>query len=147
DGSEPNASSAAVAGDLTFSVRTVMRARAFLANFVPSDTITHTYLIKEVAARRGLPAICLSGNQSDQFYRPFGIMAIVGGAYSNGIWSQSASPIAYNAPMQSGKPAERPISFEVLHDNATPDLRTNVGIRTAGSPYSRPRYVLSSQNS
>lgn len=147
DGTEPSASSPEASGDLTFSVSTVLRARAFLANFLPSDTITHSYLLNQVAARRALPAVCLSGNNSQQFYRPFGVMAIVGGVYNGGIWSQGGSPIAYNATMQSGKPAERPISFEVLHDNPTPDLRTNVGIRTAGSPYSRPRYLLTNQNS
>ena len=147
NGSEPDESSLVATGALTFSTSTVLRARAFLANSLPSDTITHSYLINQVAARRSLPAICLAGDETRQFYRPFGIMAISGGSYSGGIWFQNSSPSAYNAPMQSGKAAERPISFEVLHDSATADLRTNVGIRTAGSPYSRPRYLLTSQNS
>jgi hypothetical protein len=146
DGRDPVETSTVATGPLTFPTNTALRARAFLPNAVPSDIITHTYILNEAAARRSLPAICVAGDNSQQFYRPFGIMAIVGGAYPGGIWSQSGSPLAYNAPMQSGKPAERPISFEVLHDNATPDLRTNAGIRTAGSPYSRPRYLLSGQN-
>lgn len=147
DGRDPDETSTAALGALTFTSNTALRARAFLPNAVPSEIITHTYILNEAAARRSLPAICLAGDNSQQFYRPFGIMAIVGGSYNGGVWFQSGSPLAYNAPMQSGKPAERPISFEVLHDNPTPDLRTNVGIRTAGSPYSRPRYVLSGPNS
>ncbi|HEX5175452.1 MAG TPA: chitobiase/beta-hexosaminidase C-terminal domain-containing protein, partial [Chthoniobacteraceae bacterium] len=147
DGRDPDATSLEAIGPLSITKNTALRARAFLPGAVPSEIITHTYIINEVAARRSLPAICLTGDNSLQFYRPFGIMAIVGGSYNNGVWFQNGSPLAYNAPMQSGKPAERPISFELLHDNATPDLRTNAGIRTAGSPYSRPRYSLSAQNS
>ena len=49
--------------------------------------------------------------------------------------------------MQSGKPAERPVSFEILHTDATADLRTGSFLRCAGSPYSRQRYILAMQNS
>ncbi len=165
NGSEPTPSSAAVTGPITVpSSGAVFRVRGFREGWVPSDTVTHTYLINQSAARRSLPAVCITGDIQRALYRPFGIFAISpnsSSAYTSGIWSQyigntsgnltspsvPPDPMAYNAPMQSGKPAERPVSFEILHDNATPDLRIDAGLRAAGSPYSRPRYVLDQQNS
>jgi hypothetical protein len=169
DGTVPTESSPAVLGPLTVNASTVLRARAFLPNAVPSATITHTYLIGQSAARQSLPAVCLTGDGPQAFFRPFGIFAIspntttpaTASAYTNGIWSQyigntsgsltapnvPPDPTAYNAPMQTGRPAERPIALEILHANATEDLRTEAGIRTAGSPFSRARYVLTNPNS
>lgn len=164
DGSDPISSSPALIGPITFSSNTPFRLRAFLANYVPSDIVTHTYLINQSVARRGLPAVCLTGDQTRVFYRPFGIFAInpnTTNAYTASIWSQfigntsgnlttpnvPPDPTAYNAPMQSGQPAERPVGFEILHDNTIADLRTVAGLRTAGSPYSRPRYIFTNQNS
>lgn len=180
DGSEPKETSTAVAGPLNLTTSTALRARAFLNGYLPSDTITHTYLINQSTARRSLAAVCLTGDSQQSFYRPFGVFAIQGGGYwsggtaapgsnFNGLWhyytgntasaatatgnpaypvpSVPADPMAYHAPMQSGKPAERPVGVEILHANATPDLRTGAFLRCAGSPYSRPRYVLTNHNS
>ncbi|MHA3774545.1 lamin tail domain-containing protein [Verrucomicrobiota bacterium sgz303538] len=164
DGSEPTLNSNIAAGPITVSSSLALRARAFLNNWLASDVITHTYLISQAVARRSLPAVCVTGDLQRALYRPFGILAISNdstAAYTGGIWSQyigntsgnltapNVAPdlMAYNAPMQSGKPAERPVSIEVLHDNITPDLRIDAGLRTAGSPYSRPRYILAAQNS
>jgi hypothetical protein len=165
DGSEPTSSSSLAGAALNFSSTSrVLRARAFAPGMVPSDIITHTYLINQSAARQGLPAVCLAGDEPRTFYRPFGIMAIVpntSSAYTGSIWNQfigntsgnltsptvPPDPSAYHAPMQSGLPAERPVSLEILNTGATPDLRTGAGVRLAGSPFSRPRYVLTAQNS
>jgi hypothetical protein len=164
NGSEPTETSTVLSGALNITVDTPLRARAFLDGYLPSDTITHTYLIAETAGRRSLAAICLTGDLQQSLYRPFGVFAInpnTSDAYTASIWSQfigNTNPnlnppnvlpntSAYNAPMQSGKPAERPVGFEILHTNATPDLRTGAFLRCAGSPFSRPRYVLSNQNS
>jgi hypothetical protein len=90
------------------------------------------------------------------------VFAIVNNAannYTGSIWSNHPNattltppntpedPSLYNAPMQSGKPAERPVAVEYLHTDATQDLRTGAFLRCAGSPYSRQRYVLTNQNS
>jgi hypothetical protein len=180
DGSDPTATSPVAPGTLTITTSASLRARAFLDSYLPSGIITHTYLINQSAARQTLPAVCLTGGETQAFYRPFGVFAIQGGGYwsggtaapasnFNGVWhpftGNTASadtatgspvypvpnvlqdPMAYHAPMQSGKPAERPVGVEVLHTNATPDLRTGAFLRCAGSPYSRPRYVLTNQNS
>ncbi len=166
DGSEPTATSPA-ATSLTLSANTALRLRAFLTNYVPSQTVTHTYLIARTAAQQSLPAFCLTGDSAQAFYRPFGVFAIVNNNttaangpvnYTGAIWSShpdattlsppntAENPSLYNAPMQSGKPAERPIGIEILHTDATPDLRNGAFIRCAGSPYSRQRYILAQQN-
>ena len=171
DGTEPAATSTVASTPLPFSVNTVLRARAFLAGAVPSDTITHTYLVNQSTARKSLPAACLTGDGSQAFFRPFGVFAIVNNNtnaaspptnYTGAIWSNhpnatslvagnagftAEDPSLYNAPMQSGKPAERPVSFEILHTDATADLRTGTFLRCAGSPYSRQRYIMATQNS
>ena len=164
NGSDPIGTSPIFPASRTYTTSTVLRARAFLANSIPSDIVTHTYLLNQTTARKGLPAVCLTGDESRTFYRPYGILAIVPNdtdSYTGGIWSQftgntaaSLNPpnvppdnSAYNAPMQSGRPAERPAALEVLHNNATADLRTVAGLRPAGSPHARPRYVLTNQNS
>lgn len=171
DGTEPTATSTVGSAPLPFSVNTVLRARAFLAGAVPSDTITHTYLVNQSTARKSLPAACLTGDGSQAFFRPFGVFAIVNNNtnaaspptnYTGAIWSNhpnatslvagnagftAEDPSLYNAPMQSGKPAERPVSFEILHTDATADLRTGTFLRCAGSPYSRQRYIMAMQNS
>jgi CotH kinase protein/Chitobiase/beta-hexosaminidase C-terminal domain/Lamin Tail Domain len=169
DGSEPTATSAAYSGTLAFGASTALRARAFVPGMVPSETITHTYLIAQTGARQGLPAVCLTGDEQRSFYRPFGVLAISHNAttpadqnaYTGSIWSQyigntaanlnppnvPPNTSAYNAPMQSGKPAERPVALEMLHAAGATALRTEAGLRTAGSPHGRPRYVLTNQNS
>jgi hypothetical protein len=168
DGSEPVETSTVAPGALTISTNTALRARAFLANYLPSDTITHSYLINQSTARKSLPALCLTGSLTRTFYRPFGVFAIVNNTSSNympdtggavnSIWSNHPSSTAnppntaedtslYNATLQSGKPAERGVALEILHTDATPDLRTGAFIRCAGSPYSRPRYKLTNHNS
>ena len=76
-------------------------------------------------------------------------------AYLNGVESATTlappntaeNPALYNAPMQSGKPAERPVAVEMLHSGTTADLRSGAGLRAAGSPYSRDRYILTNHNS
>lgn len=164
DGSEPTAASPVAPASVSISTATALRARAFLNDYIPSDVITHTYLVNQSTARRSLAAVCLTGDSQQAFYRPNGVFAVnsnAATAYTGGIWSQfigntsgnltspNVAPdlMAYSAPMQSGKPAERPVAVEILHSTAIPDLRTGAFLRCAGSPYSRPRYVLTNQNS
>ena len=168
NGTDPTATSTIATGPVTVSGSVVLRARAFLDGWVPSETITHSYLINQTVARRSLPAVCLTGDNQQVFYRPFGVFAIVNNNrnssvgplnYTGEIWSNHPNatvltppntpedPNLYNAPMQSGRPAERPHSLEILHTDATPDLRIGSYLRAAASPYSRQRYVLAAQNS
>jgi hypothetical protein len=77
DGTEPTSSSAIASGAVVLSTATALRARAFLDGWLPSDVVTHTYLINQSTARQSLPAFCLTGNIQRTFYRPFGVFAIV----------------------------------------------------------------------
>ena len=183
NGQEPTSVSPMASGAIPIGSSTILRARAFLEGWIPSDTVTNTYLVNQSAARRSLPAVCLGGDEQQTFYRPFGIFAIQGGGYwsggtagppsttgFNGVWhnftgntapastaanltpfypvpSVPADPLAYNAPMQSGKPAERPTTVEILHTDSTADLRDASFLRCAGSPHGRTRFQLLNQNS
>jgi autotransporter-associated beta strand protein len=139
------------ASPLSLTSNCILRARVFLSDAIPSAAATHTYLIAESAARRALPALCLGGDPALTFYGPNatngpahgeGIFAIKGGLYNqDGEWSPAGDPAAFNYPMQIGRFTEKPASLEFLPP-AGPALRTDLGVRVAGSAYSRPRFLL-----
>lgn len=136
---------------LTLTSNCIVRARVFVPRAVPSATATHTFLIAESAARRALPVLCLGGDPAFTFYGPNatngpihgeGIFAIKGGLYNqDGEWSFAGDPAAFNYPMQTGRFTEKPATIEFLPRSGAP-LRTDLGVRVAGSPYSRPRFRL-----
>lgn len=152
DGSEPTeATGSEYSGPIPVPASAVLRARCFKAGVVPSATRTHTYLIAQSAARRSLPAICVSADPALALYGPNtvggpaageGVMAIQGGGYpTNNIWSSLGDTSAFNVPMQRGRAFEKPSAFEFYPTNGA-SLRTDLGLRISGSPYSRPRYLL-----
>ena len=149
DGSEPNPG---VLYSVPIAITTdrIIRARAVLNGAIPSPTITHTYLLAESAAKRSLPALCLGGDPALTYYGPNtsggpaageGIFAIKGGTNVNGIWSHNGDPTAFHYPMQRGRSSEKPATLEFF-PLAGETLRTDLGVRISGSPYSRPRYRL-----
>jgi autotransporter-associated beta strand protein len=134
----------------TIAANTVIRARCFRPGLVPSETVTHTYLIAQSAARQSLPALCLTGDTGTTLYGPNasggpangeGIMAIKGGGYISDQWNNLGDMSAFNMPLQNGRHAERPAGFEYYPPGALP-LRTEVGLRLSGSNHARPRYLL-----
>jgi len=151
DGSEPSATNALYAAPLWIAANTTVRARCFKPGEVPSPIITHTYLVAQSAARRSLPAMCMSGSPSLALYGPNsgggpalgeGIMAIKGGIYDgSGIWNNAGDMAAYNMPMQKGRSSERAVGFEYYPTSGVP-LRTQLGLRVSGSPHARPRYKI-----
>ena len=151
DGSEPTATSGTVySGAITVGVSTAIRARAFKAGLVPSTTASSTYLIlNSTDTKRSLPAVCITADQTRALFRPFGIFAIFNNAsenYSGGIWHANGNRTHYNNPNLRGLFAERPANLQISYPNGTPGVNIDAGIRAAGSPYSRPRYVLAGQN-
>jgi hypothetical protein len=60
---------------------TVVRARAFLDDSLPSDVVTHCYLLKQPAALTNVPVLMLTADAGRDFYKPRGIMAITGGSW------------------------------------------------------------------
>lgn len=150
DGSEPTATSLTYTSPISISSNRVVRARAFKAAATPSASVTHTYLINQSSAKRSLPAILLGGNPALTFYGPNssggpaageGIFAIKGGSYS-GAWSNNGDTSAFHYPLLRGRASEKPATLEYLPLSGVP-LRTELGLRISGSPFSRPRYVLS----
>lgn len=154
DGSEPQTNNGVVynPAGLSISSGVVVRARAFRAGWIPSRTITRTYLANQPVALRSLPALSLVGDAQGAIFKSNGVTSIVGGFWSRAVTSNSvttgglwyaSTPEDYNIPMKYGRPYERPISFEFIEAGTTGSVyRTDCGLRVAGSAHARPRYVL-----
>jgi hypothetical protein len=127
----------------TSPVGRYIRAAAFKPGYEPSPIKTRTFLMNASSAMKGLPAICLSGSQTDVFYNPNGIMAIVGGTWSGGVW-QKLSPTDYNNVLGQGMDYERPVSLEYIRYLDGTEFQEDCGIRVHGSAWMRPRYTLAS---
>jgi hypothetical protein len=115
-----------------------IRAAAIKPGYVPSPIISHTFLYQASAAIKSLPIISLVGSPEQTFYEPDGVMAIVGGTYSGGVWT-STGPDSYNNVLEHG--LERPVSFEYLKAEDNTSLQVDCGIRVHGSNWMRPRYT------
>jgi len=122
-----------------------VRARAFAPGMLPSDIMTRNYALNYSAGVRTLPAIFLTGQAERTFYKPNGVFSIVGGSWPNGDWAPGNIATDYNFCMMRGETFERPAVMEVVKPDNTLDFRTELGIRFAGSPWSRPKYLLANQ--
>lgn len=149
DGSEP-APGFLYTAPISVPITRVVRARATRPGHIPSATVTHTYLVNQSAARRSLPAISLVGDPSLTFYGPNtsggpalgeGIFAIKGGSYVSDNWTHAGDPSAFHSPLVRGRAMEKPAALEFF-PLAGPQLRMGIGLRIAGSNWSRPRYRL-----
>jgi hypothetical protein len=123
-----------------------IRAAAFKTGYRPSEIKTRTYLMNSTAAMKGLPAICLSGNSSEVFYNPHGIMAIAGGSWSSGIWRPVNTATDYNNVLGQGIDYERPVSMEYIRFADGSEFQEDCGIRVHGSAWMRPHYTPPSIN-
>ncbi len=151
NGSEPSETNGLVyTTPLTLSATTILRACCVKSNSISSPILSYTYLLSQSAAKKTIPALSFIGDPGLAFYgtngipsllNPEGIMSIKGGAYPGGVWSGTGDPAAFNIPSLRGRCSERPVSFEYYPTNGSP-FRTDLGIRIAGSPYTRPRYKL-----
>jgi autotransporter-associated beta strand protein len=135
---------------LTLSATTVFRACCVKDGSIASPVLSYTYLLSQSDAKKTIPALSFIGDPGLIFYgtngipsltNAEGIMAIKGGTYPGGVWSGTGSPGAFNVPFLRGRCSEKPASFEFYPTNGSP-LRTDLGLRIAGSPYTRPRYKL-----
>jgi hypothetical protein len=124
----------------------VVRARAFLAGWLASDVVTHSYLLRQPAALTNVPALMLTADAGRDFYKPRGIMAISGGSWvavsSGSIW-QAATPWDYNNAEGDGYPFERAVHFEFFapsgyYPTNQPPVRDDIGLRLSGSTYLHP---------
>ena len=122
------------------SKTTCLRVRAVKAGWKPSPVKTQTYIFGADDATRSLPIVSLVGDEEETFYEPDGVMAIVGGYYSGGVWT-SDGPDSYNNIIQRGMAYERPVSFEFFNTDDGSDVEVDCGIRVHGSEWMRPRYL------
>ncbi|MFC0016755.1 chitobiase/beta-hexosaminidase C-terminal domain-containing protein [Roseibacillus persicicus] len=134
-------------GPIQVASNTVIRARSFLPDAIPSESVTHTYLINQGPAYQSIPAMCLSGDPALTFYGPNaadgpangeGVFAINGGSYDDGVWSANGQSSAYNHAAASGRSNEKYGAMEYLPLTGEP-LRTELGMRVAGSGHTRAR--------
>ena len=129
-----------------------IRAVAFAPGMLPSPPMTQTYLISEPAPRTTLPAVTLVGEQARSLYRPYGVMAIqnnvagAAGNYPTGPWSALGDAQQYNNANFRGIWGERPVTWQYLAANGQQLFNLDIGLRMAGSPFTRPRYILAGPN-
>jgi autotransporter-associated beta strand protein len=151
DGSEPSlVNGLRYSAPLSITTNTVVRAAVFANGYVPSLIRTHTYLIGQPAGLQSVATICINSDPAYSLYGPNtvdgpadgeGVMAIKGGIYVDSDWDNDGDTSAYNIPMQHGRAYEKPSSLEFYPLSGVP-LRTDFGLRIAGSGYSRPKYLL-----
>lgn len=124
-----------------------IRARAFAPNYIQSDTVTQTYIVGANPAVT-LPVVALTGDEGRSLYRPFGVFAIKNNAGANfpgGPWLGLGDPAQYNNANFRGQFMERSVNWSMLYPGA-PGFSFDIGLRAAGSPFTRPRYILGPQN-
>ncbi|MDD5326697.1 MAG: FN3 associated domain-containing protein [Phycisphaerae bacterium] len=126
---------------VTISSTKCLRASATKTGWRPSPSMSHTYIFGASATVRAMPLVSLVGDYGQTFFEPDGVMAIVGGYYSGGVW-QSGGVGTYNNPLQRG--LEKPVSLEIIDPQADANYQINCGIRVHGSDYTRPRYTRGS---
>lgn len=150
DGSEPTETTGiAYSGTISIGSTRVLRAAAFAPGMIPSPVASFTYLIGEPAPRPSLPAVSIIANQPRSLYRPYGTMAIVNnmsGNYPAGPWSALGDKQQYNNANFRGIWGERPVTWQHIAANGAPLFNLDIGLRLAGSPFTRPRYVLTGPN-
>ena len=117
----------------------VIRAAAFRTNYLPSASMTHTYIFNATAAIKSLPVISLVTG-SNNLYGPSGIVGISGGTYAGGVWAPVTTNDYHNTD-NHGVAWERPTSAELIQPGDNSGFQVNCGIRVHGSDYTRPRYT------
>ncbi|MCK5851669.1 chitobiase/beta-hexosaminidase C-terminal domain-containing protein, partial [bacterium] len=146
NGSVPTESSSLYSGALTFSANTALRAKAFKTGWIPSKTVTRTYLLYASDAIRNVPIVSIVTDSGKSMYKPNGVTAIVGGHWNGNPpdygWWEADTPDDFDIPMQHGRPYERPTSVEFLYYATNIWSQIDCGIRIAGSRWTRPQYYL-----
>lgn len=121
---------------------TALRARAFAPGMLPGEVRTRNYVVGADARLASVPAVFLSGPSSETFYLENGIFSQKGGRWESSRWLPNDARFDYNFCLMHGSAFERPAAFEIVNPGNQLVERTTVGVRFAGSPWSRPQYVL-----
>jgi len=122
---------------------TVLRAMAVKPGWKPSAIENHTYIFNASEGIRSLPVVSLVGDAGTTFYEPDGVMAIVGGTYSNGVWTSTGAG-SYNNPLDRG--LERPVSCEWIEPEDNSGFQIDCGIQCQGNsardPVKMPKHAF-----
>jgi len=119
EGSEPNELSNVYSEPISITSTTVVRAKSFAPNLIPSKTITHTYFIN---AETDLPVFSLSTTPANFF-------DIEDGIYTLGNNYQTSNPY-YGANFWQDW--ERPIHVEFFESDGTCGLSFDGGVKIVG---------------
>ncbi len=102
--------------------RTTVRAATFKPGFLPSETVTHSYLYRVSASRRSLPIMSLV-TKDENLFGARGIM--------------ETSP---RNTTERGREWERPVSVEYFLPDGSTGFQIDCGLRIQGGNYVRQRY-------
>ena len=119
DGSEPNISSQKYSSPIQISSITVLRVKAFSQGFLPSKTITNTYLIN---FNTQLPVVSISTNPENFFDEEIGI-------YTLGDSAQSSFPY-FGANFW--KDWEKPVHIELFETGGLNGFSMDAGVQIFG---------------
>jgi len=125
-------------GPIRITKTTCVRAMAFKDGYKPTKIYTRTFFFESRSELKTLPILSLVGDAGNTFYEPNGVMAIVGGTYSGGVWT-STGVGSYNNILN--RDIERPVSVEWMTPGDDEEFQVDCGLRVHGSPWMRPRYV------
>lgn len=122
DGSEPTPTFGRVyQRPIRVSTTRIIRAACFRSGYLPSETITHTYIYNANSAVRSLPVVSLVTNR-------------------NNLWGQSGiQEVNPRNTVNRGIDWERPCSAELIRQDNS-GMQVNCGLRVQGGNYVRGRY-------
>lgn len=126
NGAEPDINSTVYVSPVAITKTTVLRAKAFRTGFLPSSTVTNTYLINE---RNTLPVISLSTDPSNFFDQNTGI-------YVSGANAKAPNSDNPDTNANYWKDWERPVHIEMYEPNGTLGFSIDAGVKINGG-YSR----------
>jgi len=141
NGSEPTESSSLYSSPITYNFSKALRVKAFKSGWIPSKTVTRTYLLNANDSIKNVPIVSIVADTGKSLFKPNGVTSITGGIWNNGVWNAQTSD-DFDIPLQRGRPYERSASIEFLYYNTNLWNQTDCGIRIVGSDYTRPRYIL-----
>lgn len=107
---------------ISLSRSAIVRAAVFKEGYLPSETVTHSYLFRLSAARRSLPVLSLVTD-------------------NNHLWG--AQGIMETSPRNTskrGRSWERPVSVEYFLPDGSTGFQIDCGLRIQGGDYVRGRY-------
>ena len=147
DGSEPSETNGLVyEGPLSIEpiderTGTAIRAIAFQDGMGASKESTQTYLVGVDEVFKTIPSVSVVADPGYAFYKPHGIMSVVGGSGVGNDW-RSTGVEDYYMPDMHGRAFEKKMSMEIIYPEEGTNVQIDGGIRLAASAWSRGRFSL-----